>query len=179
MPFLDEIDQEAQQIGAVNTIKIEGLKTIGFNTDAYGFHQSIKPFLTNKHERALVIGTGGASKAVEHILKKIGLDVFFISRTKCDRQTVFRYEEMNNHMINACKLIVNCTPIGMVPNVNERIPFPYPDLTTEHLVIDLIYNPQKTKFLEQAELNGAMILNGSSMLREQAMQSWKIWTKGI
>ena len=177
IPLLDEIDDEAKKIGAVNTIKVDGLKTIGFNTDAYGFHQSIKPFLTNKHERALVLGTGGSSKAVEHTLNKIGLDVLFISREKKNEESVFTYEELNSHMLNACKLIVNCTPIGMAPHFEETIHFPYVHLTKDHLVIDLIYNPSKTKFLEHSERHGAMILNGSSMLREQAIQSWKIWTK--
>ena len=176
IPLLDEIDELAKKIGAVNTIKVDGSKTIGFNTDAFGFHQSIKPFLTNKHERALILGTGGASKAIEYTLKKIGLDVLFISREKRNEECVFTYEEINNHMLNACKLIVNCTPIGMAPDIEQTINFPYEYLTKEHLVIDLIYNPAKTKFLEHSEKNGAITLNGSSMLREQAIQSWKIWT---
>ena len=176
IPLLDEIDELATKIGAVNTIKVVGSKTIGFNTDSYGFHQSIKPFLTNKHERALILGTGGASKAIEYTLKNIGLDVLFISRQKRIEEFVFTYEEINKHMLNACKLIVNCTPVGMAPNIEQTVNFPYKHLTKEHLVIDLIYNPSKTKFLEKSENSGAIILNGSSMLREQAVQSWKIWT---
>jgi len=176
IPLLDEMDELAKKIGAVNTIKVVGSKTIGFNTDAFGFHQSIKPFLTNKHERALILGTGGASKAIEYSLKKIGLDVLFISREKSNEEFVFTYEEINTHMLNTCKLIVNCTPVGMAPNIEQTVNFPYQHLTKEHLVIDLIYNPSKTKFLEKSENSGAIILNGYSMLREQAVQSWKIWT---
>ena len=177
LPFIDEIDDAALKIGAVNTIKRIGSKTIGFNTDAYGFQQSIKPFLTNKHEKALVLGTGGASKAIEYTLQKLGIEVLFISRLESDLGHVFTYEEMNKYMIDACKLIVNCTPVGMFPNENQEIKLPYHCLSSDHLVIDLIYNPTKTKFLENAERNGAQILNGSSMLKEQAMKSWKIWNE--
>ena len=177
MPFIDVIDNEALRIGAVNTIKFEGSKTIGYNTDAYGFHQSIKPFLTNKHERALVLGTGGASKAIEYVLNKIGIEVLFISRKPSDFSHIFTYEEINNYMIDACKLIVNCTPVGMFPDEKEGVDFPYQFLTNDHLVIDLIYNPSKTIFLKNSESNGAQIMNGSSMLKEQAMKSWEIWTQ--
>ena len=100
IPLLDEIDDEAKKIGAVNTIKVDGSKTIGFNTDAFGFHQSIKPFLNNKHERALILGTGGASKAIEYTLKKIGIDVLFISREKSNKEHVFTYDDMNKYMID-------------------------------------------------------------------------------
>ena len=107
LPFMDEIDDVALKIGAVNTIKRIGSKTIGFNTDAYGFQQSIKPFLTNKHEKALVLGTGGASKAIEYTLHKLGIEVLFISRLENDLGHVFTYEEINKYMIDACKLIIS------------------------------------------------------------------------
>lgn len=175
IPFLDELSEEAKVIGAVNTIVFEGNKRIGHNTDAFGFHQSIKPFLTNKHERALLIGTGGASKAVAYILRKIGIDVIFISRTPNRSAKQFAYEDINIHMLNACKLVVNCTPVGTFPDMESSVSFPFEFLTGEHLVVDLIYNPQETKFLKNAAFQGATILNGSTMLKEQAARSWQLW----
>lgn len=175
IPFLDELSEEAHIIGAVNVVQLVNGRKLGHNTDAFGFHQSIKPFLTNRHERAIIFGTGGASKAVEFVLKKIGVDVIFISRNP-QGPNQFHYDEVNNHMIQACKLLVNTTPVGTFPNVNDFLDIPYSFLSEEHLVVDLIYNPEKTKFLEYAELNGALILNGKSMLREQALKSWKIWS---
>lgn len=179
LPFLDEIDSTALEIGAVNVIAFKDKKKIGFNSDAFGFQQSIKPFLTNKHERALIIGTGGSSKAIEYVLKKIGIEIIYISRNPNGRYKHYSYEEINENMLIACKLIVNCTPIGTFPNIDECIEFPFKYLTEAHLVIDLIYNPQKTKFLSEAEKNGATILNGESMLKEQALKSWEIWNQHI
>jgi shikimate dehydrogenase len=176
IPFLDEIDPIAKTIGAVNVVAFKEGQTVGFNTDAYGFQQSIKPFLTFKHERALILGTGGASKAIEYVFKQIGIDVLFISQNPEGKPKHFSYEEINNHMLNACKVVVNCTPVGTYPKVDECVEFPFQYLTEDHLVIDLIYNPAKTKFLIEAEKNGATILNGESMLKEQALKSWEIWT---
>ena len=173
IPFLDELSEEAQKIGAVNTVQFKHGKRIGHNTDAYGFRNSIKPFLTNQHERALVFGTGGASKAVEFVLKSLGVDVIFVARTP-KGENCFSYEDVNERMISACKLLVNCTPVGTFPSVDKHN-VPYEALTKDHLVVDLIYNPAKTKFLEKAEYNGAMILNGESMLRHQALKAWEIW----
>ena len=174
MPFLDGLSTEAKAIGAVNVIQFKDGQYIGHNSDAFGFHQSIKPFLTNLHERALVIGTGGASKAVEYVFKSLGIDVISISRNpKGDKQ--FCYEEINEHMLKACKVIVHCTPVGTFPNEKEVIPFPFEFLSKDHLVVDLIYNPTKTRFLQLAEDNGATILNGESMLQQQAIKAWEIW----
>lgn len=174
MPFLDEISAEAQEIGAVNTVKNENGKLKGYNTDAFGFRQSIKPFLNNRHERALILGTGGASKAVAHVLKQIGLNIIFASRHP-QQADEFPYEAINEHMVSACKLIVNCTPVGTFPDVDEKPDFPTAFLTAEHFVADLIYNPEKTKLLREAESRGAIIMNGHSMLREQALKAWEIW----
>lgn len=174
IPFLDDISEEAKKIGAVNVIQFKEGKKIGYNSDAFGFHQSIKPFLTNQHERALIIGTGGASKAVDYVFKSLGIDTLFISRNpKGDNQ--FSYEDINVHMLNAYKVIINCTPIGTFPAVDECIPFPFEFLTPNHLVIDLIYNPTKTKFLQKSEKMGATILNGESMLHQQALKAWELW----
>jgi shikimate dehydrogenase len=174
IPFLDNLSDEALEIGAVNVIQFKEGKKIGHNTDAFGFHQSIKPFLTNMHERALIIGTGGASKAVEFVFKSLGIDVIFISRNPSE-ENHFSYDEINNHMLNACKVIVNCTPVGTFPNNENVIDFPYHYLTNEHLVVDLIYNPIKTKFLQKSQEFGATILNGESMLHQQALKAWEIW----
>lgn len=176
IPFLDEITSEAKEIGAVNVIQFKDGKRIGHNSDAYGFQQSIKPFLTNLHERALILGTGGASKAVAHVFKSIGIDVIFCSRNPSGPKE-FSYDLLNEHMVNACKVIINCTPIGTFPNVDESIDFPFQFLTKDHLVVDLIYNPAKTKFLQKAEEVGATILNGESMLKEQALKAWEIWNE--
>lgn len=176
IPFLDELSDEAKAIGAVNVVQFVDGKRIGHNTDAFGFHQSIKPFLTNKHERALILGTGGASKAVAHVLNGLGIDVLYISREPKGAKQ-FGYDEINENMVKACKLIVNCTPIGTFPNVEECISLPYHAMTDEHLSVDLIYNPTKTKFLEQSELNGASILNGETMLVQQALKAFQIWEK--
>ncbi|MCO5261153.1 MAG: shikimate dehydrogenase [Crocinitomicaceae bacterium] len=174
IPFLNELSPEAQEIKAVNVIKVENNKLIGYNSDAYGFHQSIKPFLTNKHERAMILGTGGASKAVEYVLKQIGIDCIFISRTP-QQDNQFSYFQVNNHMLNACKLIINCTPIGMFPQVDDCIDLPFDYLTAEHLVVDLIYNPSKTLFLKKSQQAGAQILNGETMLKQQALKGMEIF----
>jgi shikimate dehydrogenase len=174
IPFLDEITDEAQQIGAVNVVQFKNGKTIGHNTDAFGFAQSIKPFFTNQHERALIFGTGGASKAIAYVLKKLGVQVYFISTTQVG-EGIFSYNALNKHMFLGCKFWVNCTPIGTFPNINEELPIPWCELTEDHLVVDLIYNPPKTMFLQKAHENGATILNGESMLKEQALKSWEIW----
>jgi len=174
IPFLDELSPEAKVIGAVNTVKLVNGKAIGYNTDAFGFQQSIKPFLTNLHDRALILGTGGASKAVAFVLKNIGIDVLYVSRNP-SKPNEFSYTDINEYMLSACKLIVNTTPIGTFPNITESPIFPYQFLTAEHLVVDLIYNPSETLFLHQAKQAGATILNGESMLKEQALKSWEIW----
>lgn len=174
IPFLDEITDVAREIGAVNTIGVKEGKLIGHNTDAYGFHNSIKPFLSNKHERAIILGTGGASKAVRFILESIGVDVIYISRNPVG-ENQFSYEDINENMLRACKLVVNTTPVGMFPDTDALIPIPYNVLTPDHLLVDLIYNPEKTKFLQKGEEHGAMILNGMTMLKEQALKSYEFW----
>lgn len=173
IPYLDELSEEAAEIGAVNCISFQNGKKTGHNTDAFGFHQMIKPFLTNEHERAIILGTGGASKAVAYVLKKIGLNVIWVSRNPQNGQ--FSYDEINEHMLRACKVVVNCTPLGTFPDVDACVPFPFEYLTESHLCIDLIYNPEETKFLRESKLHGATTLNGLSMLKEQANKAWEIW----
>lgn len=195
IPFLDELDETAKAVGAVNCIKIESSiryqvsRLIGYNTDIYGFRQSIKPFLETQHERALILGTGGASKAVAYVLKEIGIDCYFVSRNKEKEARnknqdpiaigsgakTFLYEELNENMINAFKLIVNTTPVGMFPNVNEVPEIPYNFISSSHLLYDLIYNPSETEFLKRGKLQGASTVNGLSMLHQQAEEAWRIW----
>ncbi len=174
IPFLDELNETAKKIGAVNCIKISNGKMIGYNTDAFGFKQSIKPFLASQHERALILGTGGASKAVEYILKEIGINCFFVTRNKT-AENQFIYEEVNENMLNAFKLIVNATPLGMFPNINACPAIPYQFITSSHLLYDLIYNPTETEFLKKGKLKGAAAVNGFSMLQHQAEEAWRIW----
>lgn len=174
IPYLNDLSPEAKAIGAVNTIKISDDQLIGYNTDAHGFQKSIKPFLRNVHEKALILGTGGASRAVEYILKNLGIEVFYLSRTpQGDHQ--FSYDQANEMMINTFKLIVNCTPLGTYPNVDEQPNIPIEFVGKDHLVIDLIYNPEETKLLRIAKEHGADTMNGLSMLKHQALKAWDIW----
>lgn len=183
IPFLNELDETAEKVGAVNCIKItnsgSSLPTPhlkGYNTDVFGFRQSIKPFLESQHERALIIGTGGASKAVEFVLKEIGISCSFLTRKKT-ASNQFAYKEVNDHMIRAFKLIVNATPLGMYPNVNACAEIPYHFITPSHLLFDLIYNPAETEFLKRGKAQGAATVNGLSMLHQQAEEAWRIWNK--
>lgn len=178
IPYLDDLSDEAKAIGAVNCIYFKDGQKIGHNTDAYGFQQSIKPFLTNQHERALIFGTGGASKAIAYVLKNLGIDVLFISQVpKGDKH--FSYAEVNDHMLNACKLLVNCTPVGTLDYKDSKFDLPFECLTEEHLVVDLVYNPPMTDLLMRSKQQGATVLNGESMLKHQALRSWKIWNNQL
>jgi shikimate dehydrogenase len=186
IPFLDELDETAKAVGAVNCIKIKPLPTspkgrrlIGYNTDVFGFRQSIKPFLEIQHERALILGTGGASKAVAFVLKKIGIECYFVSRIKKQEfgDKIFTYEELNENIIKAFKLIVNCSPIGTYPNVNNAPDIPYQFISPSHLLYDLVYNPPETEFLKRGKANGASAVNGLSMLQQQAEEAWNVWNK--
>jgi shikimate dehydrogenase len=177
IPFLDRLDESAAQIGAVNVIAFENGEKAGYNTDAYGFAQSIKPFLTFEHERALIFGTGGASKAVAHVFKQLGLEVFYISRQPDHQNRVYTYSDINEHMLKACKVLVNSTPIGTFPNIDACIELPFEFLKPAHLVIDLVYNPAETELMKRAKKQGAAVMNGLSMLQHQALKSYEIWSR--
>lgn len=178
---LDSLDSISKEINAVNTIlpTYNGSKLIhlkGYNTDVYGFHQMIKPYLKSHHERALVFGTGGASAAVAYVLKEYNIDVNFISRhADLKNKNIFTWEDVNNYMIKHHLLLVNTTPIGMFPNNDQKINIHYPTINKNHLVIDLVYNPKETYFLKIAKENNAQILNGYTMLVNQALKAWEIW----
>ncbi|MCU0361536.1 MAG: shikimate dehydrogenase [Bacteroidia bacterium] len=176
IPYLDALSEEAKVIGAVNSIKIINGETKGYNTDVFGFTQSIKPFLDFNHQQALILGTGGAAKAVAYALKKIGVEIRFVtSDAKKKKENVFMYAELNAYVFQSHKLIVNCTPLGMFPNEASFPPLPYEHFSSEHLAYDLVYNPAETVFLRNAAEKGASVVNGLSMLKLQAEKSWEIW----
>lgn len=173
IPFLDDIDDTANEIGAVNTICFtkNGLK--GFNTDCYGFQSAISPFLKKHHQKALILGTGGASKAIAYVFKTLKTESVFVSRNpKADQ---LGYADLSQAILDEYAVIVNCTPLGTYPDINQKPNIPYTHITSKHLLFDLIYNPEKSAFLSSGEAQGASICNGYSMLEYQAEKSWEIW----
>ena len=174
IPYLNGLSKTAQQIGAVNTIAFTSDGLVGHNTDAYGFEHSLRPLLLPHHKKALILGTGGASKAVAFALKKLGLETTYVSRT--EQENILTYQALESDILTAYTVIVNCTPLGTHPNIDEKPDFPYGLLTENHLLYDLIYNPEKTSFLKEGEKQGATIKNGLEMLRLQAEKAWEIWT---
>lgn len=179
IPFLNELDVTAKEIGAVNCIKITWNNNtpylIGYNTDYYGFAQSIKPFLEPIHQRALILGTGGASKAIAYALKNVGVDFYYVTTGEKKSANYFHYAELNEYVLNAFKLIVNCTPLGMYPKTDACPEIPFQFITTEHLLYDLIYNPEETLFLQKGKAQNAVTMNGLNMLKLQADKAWEIW----
>ena len=184
LPFLSELSDEARTLGAVNTLVRKGEGWEGYNTDVWGFQRSIQPFLANRHERALVLGTGGSAAAVHHVLASLGIDAICVSRhgnsaqaTMAFGRPALGYGELNAHVMKHHLLVIHCTPVGMHPNTSEKVPFPTSFLTPNHLVVDLIYNPAETVLLNEAERQGAQALNGADMLRLQAEKAWEIWSQ--
>ncbi len=175
IPFLDKLDKKAKKIGAVNTIRITKKgKLIGSNTDYYGFKKSIESYLKPHHKHALILGTGGASKAIAYALKKLKIKFKYVSRSPKNDQTI-SYDTLMSEGLGKYKLIINCSPVGTFPNVDDSPNIPYNDITSEHLLFDLIYNPEETTFLRKGKVQKATILNGYNMLVNQAEKSWKIW----
>lgn len=174
IPFLDDLDPVAEKIGAVNTILFKNGKTKGYNTDSIGFRESLKPFLAKEHSRALIFGTGGSSKAIAFVLDELQIPYFFVSRASSGKQ-VISYTDLNKSSLKTFRLLINCTPVGLFPNVNELLPIDLNGIGKNHLVYDLIYNPKETKLLKEAKQRGALVVNGLSMLQIQAEASWKIW----
>ncbi len=173
--FLTSIDEAASEIGAVNCIKISSQKTIGFNTDVIGFENSIKPILKPNHKKALILGTGGGSKAVQFVFKKLGIEFLLVSRSKNHQH--IQYQDINELICADYNIIVNATPVGMAPN-NDKCPeIPYQFLSENHLLFDLIYNPAETLFLQKGREAGAQTKNGHEMLITQAEANWKIWNQ--
>jgi shikimate dehydrogenase len=176
IPFLDKLSKQATAIGAVNTVKITKKgKLKGYNSDWYGFKKAIKPFLKNHHKKALILGTGGASKAIAYALEQMKITYSFVSREA--NSNSISYELLNQTTFENHQIIINTTPLGTFPDVGEFPFLPYSFFTSNHIAFDVIYNPEKTQFLKRAEKNGATIVNGHSMLVNQAEKSWKIWNK--
>ncbi|MBR5234820.1 MAG: shikimate dehydrogenase [Bacteroidaceae bacterium] len=179
MTFLDEVDPAAIAIGAVNVVKVtrhEGkLHLKGYNTDAIGFADSIRPLLKPHHTHALILGTGGASKAVDYALRQMGIETRFVSRTPS--ADTFSYADLTPEVLRHYTVIVNTTPLGMHPKVDACPPLDYSQLSERHLLFDAVYNPAKTKFLQQGEQAGATICNGMEMLIGQAKAAWRIWNE--
>ena len=180
MALLDDLDPQAREIGAVNVIKIErrpqgGIWLTGYNSDIIGFTQSIAPLLDSRMQRALILGTGGASKAVYAGLKSLHIEPTFVSRTR--RNGIITYDDLSPEVMASHRIIVNATPLGMYPHTDQCPHIPYTDLIPDHLCYDLIYNPEVTRFLAQAAQQGSLTKNGTEMLHRQALAAWDIWNR--
>ncbi|MBP7477646.1 MAG: shikimate dehydrogenase [Chitinophagales bacterium] len=173
---IDEIDIHAEQIGAVNCIRIrDGLKK-GYNTDYIGFKMAIQNHLKGIHRSALVLGNGGAAKAVKYVLQEMGIDYLVVERNKGNVKTT-SYESLRKQDFEKNTLIINCTPLGTFPNISECPNIPYQFITNRHLCVDLVYNPRQTTFLSNCLSFGAEVINGEKMLEIQAEESWKLWNE--
>lgn len=177
--YLDEISDEAKAIGAVNVIRVsrKGGKPYlkGFNSDVIGFTKSIEPMLEKFHKKALILGTGGASKAIDYGLRSLGLETLFVSRY--ERPGTIQYKDVKPSIIKDYNVIVNCTPCGMYPNANECPELPYEAMDNHTILYDLIYNPDETLFMQKGTENGATVKNGLEMLLLQAFASWDFWNR--
>lgn len=175
--YLDEVDATANEIGAVNTVKLTNNgKLIGYNSDVVGFEKSILPLLKKHHTKALILGTGGSSKAVGFVLKKLKIDFYKVSRNPIENREI-SYSEISEKLLKEHTIIINSSPLGTFPNIDQKPSIPYQFLTNKHLLFDLIYNPAETAFLIEGKKQGAQIKNGFEMLELQAEESWRIWNK--
>ena len=176
IPFLDYLSKEADQIGAVNVIRFTKKRKLkGYNSDYYGFKKSLTSILQPHHQKALILGTGGASKAVAFALKEMNIPYAFVSREA--QENTISYERINATTFDNYQIIINCTPLGTSPNINEFPPIPYQFFTEKHIAFDLIYNPEETQFLKRSKKKGALTKNGMEMLVFQAEKAWEIWNK--
>lgn len=179
MEYLDEISDEARAIGAVNVVSIrhsgKKMRLKGYNSDIIGFSRSIEPLLEKHHKKALILGTGGASKAIEYGLRQLGLETLKVSRY--ERDDTIQYEKITPDVIREYNVIVNCTPVGMYPHTEECPPLPYSAMDGHNLLYDLIYNPDQTLFMKKGAEQGAIVKNGLEMLLLQAYASWEFWNE--
>lgn len=177
--FLDEIDPLAERIGAVNSVQIirenGGIKLIGYNTDIHGFTESLRVFLGNTKPKALILGTGGVSKAVATGLEEMGIEYQYVSRTASDK--CISYEMLSVELMNNYHLIVNCTPLGTFPKNDTCPDIPYKNLTKNHFLYDVVYNPAETLFMKKGAEQGAKTHNGLKMLHLQAERNWELWNQ--
>ncbi|NLO02223.1 MAG: shikimate dehydrogenase [Bacteroidales bacterium] len=178
IPFLDELDRAAEKVGAVNTIKIirkaQKIHLKGFNTDTWGFEISLKPLLREYHTKALILGTGGASKAIKFVLDKLNIEYISASIEELKNREI-RYEDIDKKMMSDRLLVINATPLGTYPKTDTFPPIPYEYISDEHLLFDLVYNPEMTEFLKKGRERGAIVKNGLEMLQQQALKSYEIW----
>lgn len=178
IPFLNDLNESAKEIKAVNTVVVkrtaDGVYLKGYNTDTYGFETSLKPFLKEHHKKALILGTGGASKALKYVLKKLGIEYISASIEEL-KENEIRYEEIDEKMMAERTLIINATPLGTYPKVDSFPNIPYRFITEKHLLFDLVYNPEVSVFLRNGKEKGATIKNGYEMLLLQAIKSYEIW----
>ena len=178
IPFLDELSDAAQKIGAVNTIEIrrkgDRVYLVGHNTDVIGFKESIRPVLKGFQHKALILGTGGASKAIEYVFTNLGLDVLFVSRNPSKSNEV-AYSDLNEIALQQFLVVANTSPLGTYPNINECPDIPYQFLGERHLLLDLVYNPEESLFMKKGKEQGASVRNGYAMLVGQAEAAWGIW----
>lgn len=176
IPYLDKLSVKAAQIGAVNTIRFTKKgKLKGYNTDCFGFEKSLQPLLQPHHQKALIMGTGGASKAIAYVLERLGIAFAFASRHPSG--SALSYDLINETTFDNYQIFINCTPLGTFPNIDQCPQLPYQFFSHRHIAYDLIYNPEETEFLKRARLQGATTKNGHEMLVLQAEKSWKIWNK--
>ncbi|MBC7643178.1 MAG: shikimate dehydrogenase [Flavobacterium sp.] len=176
IPYLDKLSTKAAKIGAVNVIRFTKTRKLkGYNSDCYGFKKSLKPLLYSHHKKALILGTGGSSKAVAFALDELNITFTFVSREP--KESAIDYNRINATTFDNYHIIINCTPLGTSPNTKEYPPIPYEFFTEKHIAFDLIYNPKETQFLKKAKKKGAVCQNGLDMLIFQAEKSWKIWNK--
>ncbi len=176
IPYLEKLSKKAVIIGAVNTIKVNQKgKLKGYNTDYYGFMKSLKPLLKKHHKKALILGTGGASKGVAFALKELNIEYIFVSRN--EKENRITYDQINANTFNEYQIVINCSPVGTSPNIETFPLIPYEYFSDKHIAYDLIYNPEETQFLKKAKNQGAQTKNGFDMLVFQAEKSWEIWNK--
>jgi len=176
IPFLTNLDPIAKEIGAVNTIKLDNKGALtGYNTDYYGFQESLRPHLKDHHKKALILGTGGASKAIAYTLQKLNIAHTSVSRSAKDGQIT--YFDLNKEVLADHLLIINCTPLGTFPDMDAYPPIPVEFLTPNHLLYDLIYNPKITKLMKLTMNANGQVINGEKMLELQAEKAWEIWNK--
>jgi len=168
--YLDELSDEAEKIGAVNCVLIRNGKKTGYNTDAFGFEKTLLLHKKAHQDKALILGNGGAAKAVKYIMDKHGIPSITISRN-----TEINFNNLDSETVRDHKIIIQCTPVGTFPNVEDCLEFPFEGITPEHLIIDLIYNPNYTQFIIKASKKGAKTVNGYYMLEQQAEKAWEIW----
>ena len=173
MPLLDQVDPIAAAVGAVNTIRIENGRTTGYNTDVEGFRRLIDPYFKGENIRALVLGSGGASRAVAFVLRAAGIRFRVVSRSR-ERGDI-SWDLLDPTIVKVCPLIINTTPLGMYPNIHDAPDLPYSSIGARHVLVDLIYNPEETEFLKNGKANGATTVNGLGMLHAQAEEAWRIW----